>query len=79
MFIIIRHQSVINSFIIPREKLNSEVGKIPFQFWNTHLVSRPMLHGTGRFHLVKREATNCMLYFTRVLYVAHACMADEAH
>ena len=58
------------SFIKPRVKLNSEVGKILFRFWSTHRVSWPSLHGTGRFHLVKGEASN--FYHTNVPYVAHA-------
>ena len=75
LFIIIRHQSVINSFIKPRVKLNSEVGKILFQFWSRHRVSRSSLHGTGRFHLVKGEASNCN--HTDASCVAHAWADGE--
>ena len=75
LFIIILHQSVINSFIKPRVKLNSEAEKIPFQFWSTHRVSRPSLHGTGRFHLVKGEASNCN--YTDASCVAHAWADGE--
>ena len=79
LFIIIRHQSVINSFIKPRVKLNSEVGKIPFRFWSTHRVSRPSLRGTGRFNLVKGEASNCNHYgnHTDASCVAHAWADGE--
>ena len=71
----IRHQSAINSFIKPRVKLNSEVGENPVPIWGTHRVSRPSLHGTGRFHLVKGEDSNCN--HTDASCVAHAWADGE--
>ena len=74
LFITIRHQSVINSFIKHRVNLHSEVGKIPFQFWNTHRVSRTYVAWSGKVPFGQRGGPSL---HRRVLYVAHAWADGE--